>query len=156
MPTRNDYPMRALAVDPGGMTGLAWYDDAPFFRSTETATYEETVRSVTDVLHNDKPDVLICEAFLIRSNTHKLDAGSFNQTTDLIGACRLLCWQFDTEFVRQTPAEAKSFADDAKLRRLGWYSVTPGGHANDATRHLLTYLAKQRYVPVLEGLTDAD
>lgn len=148
--------MRALAVDPGGMTGLAWYDDAPFFRSTETASYDETVRSVTDVLHNDKPDVLICEGFTIRAGTHKLDPVSFRQTTDLIGACRLLCWQFDIPFHRQTPAEAKSFASDAKLRTLGWYNATAGGHANDATRHLLTYLAKQRYVPVLEALTEED
>ena len=58
-------------------------------------------------------------------------------------------------FVRQTPAQAKSFGTDDKLRRLGWYTPTPGGHANDAARHLLAFaVGVEHYTPLLGALTD--
>ena len=144
--------MRVLAVDPGGVTGLAVYLQGDF-KSYERSDYAEAVDSMTDVLKYYEVGVAVCEGFVIRGNTHKLDSGAFSHTTDLIGACRLLCWQNGVTFVRQTPAQAKSFATDDKLRRLEWYNRTEGGHANDAARHLLTYLAGVRYAPVLKGLT---
>jgi len=89
---------------------------------------------------------------VIRGNTHKLDAGAFSETTDRIGAMRLIADHGGVQFVRQTPAQAKSFATDDKLRKLGWFSPTPGGHANDATRHLLVYLAGIKHGPTLAAL----
>ena len=150
--------MRALAVDPGGVTGVALYGgEDGGFASYELGTkgdpdYETTVWHLNPLIAQEW-DALVCEGFVIRGNTHKLDSGAFSHTTDLIGACRLLAWENGVTFVRQTPAQAKSFATDDKLRRLGWYNRTEGGHANDAARHLLTYLAGVRYAPVLKKLT---
>ena len=123
------------------------------FHSWQEDSFESCTREVHDRVRFKAPDALVCEGFVIRSNTSKLDAGAFSLTTDLIGACRLLAHQAGIPFVRQTPAEAKSFATDDKLRRLGWYRPTKGGHANDASRHLLTFLAKQNYSPILQALT---
>ncbi len=47
----------------------------------------------------------------------------------------------------QTPATGKGFGTDAKLKHLGWYNPTQGGHSNDAARHLLTYLAVRKQDP---------
>ena len=146
--------MRVLAVDPGGVTGLALYDsDTPVFESWEQEDFDHIVDTLDNLVSHKREVVAVCEGFVIRGNTHKLDSGAFSHTTDLIGACRLLAWENGVTFVRQTPAQAKSFATDDKLRRLGWYNRTEGGHANDAARHLLTYLAGVRYAPVLKGLT---
>jgi len=145
--------MRVLAVDPGGTTGMAYYYDG-LFDSWQADDYQSAVEWSAELLDSTTPlDALVCEGFVIRANTAKLDAGAFSLTTDLIGACRLLAHQAGIPFVRQTPAEAKSFATDDKLRRLGWYIPTKGGHANDASRHLLTFLAKQNYAPILQALT---
>jgi len=159
--------MRVLAVDPGGTTGLALYDERPSYHPTDPGLlpaefyswqeddYEGVARRI---LSNAKPgrlDALVCEGFHIRGNTHKLDAGAFNQTTDLIGACRYAAFLADIPFIRQTPAQAKGFATDDKLRKLGWWSTGSAGHDNDAARHLLTHLAGIRYAPVLEALTNA-
>jgi len=142
--------MRVLAVDPGGTTGLAFYSGADdYFHSWQMTGFDEVVREIPGW----QPDVIVCESFTIRSNTHKLDAGAFSHTTDLIGACRLIALRDGAEFVRQSPAQAKGFATDAKLRTLRWYSTIKGGHSNDASRHLLTYLAGIRYAPILEQLT---
>lgn len=154
--------MRVLAVDPGGVTGLALWDPQMFaphhgpngyepFGSWQVEGYEGAVRSLWDEV-TCAPDALVCEGFVIRSNTHKLDSGAFSHTTDLIGACRYLAHEHGVPFYRQTPAEAKAFASDEKLRRLGWYNATPGGHANDAARHLLTFLVKQGETEILERL----
>ena len=156
--------MRVLAVDPGGTTGLALYDSnlyAPHYKgglpvefdSWQTPDYDSTVNSI--IGESLGLDAIVCEGFHIRGNTHKLDAGAFSQTTDLIGACRFVASEKGIPFIRQTPAQAKGFATDDKLRTLGWYNPSKGGHQNDAARHLLVYLAGIRYAPVLEALTNA-
>jgi hypothetical protein len=146
--------MRVLAVDPGGTTGIAFYEDG-FFTSYQRDCYEDAVDSIVDCVRPPSLDALVCEGFHIRGNTHKLDAGAFSQTTDLIGACRFVASEKGIPFIRQTPAQAKGFATDDKLRTLGWYNPSKGGHQNDAARHLLVYLAGIRYAPVLEALTNA-
>ena len=37
------------------------------------------------------------------------------------------CQKHGVPLTQQTPATAKSFATDAKLRRIGWYKPTKGG-----------------------------
>lgn len=145
--------MRVLAVDPGGVTGLAVYDaGTDTFRSWQADSYEQVVQDVRDECLSGLTR-LVVESFVIRSNTHKLDPVAFALTTDLIGACRYIAYERGVPFSKQSPAEAKSFSTDDKLRRLGWYSPTPGGHANDATRHLLRYLASIHNPTILERLT---
>lgn len=147
--------VRVLAVDPGGTTGIAFYDsDGLFpFSSSQHEGYEDAVEELSSYFRGGCPDALVCEGFTVRNNTHKLDAGAFSLTTDLIGACRLLAMREGIMFVRQAPAQAKGFATDDKLRTLGWYNPSKGGHQNDAARHLLTYLAGIRYAPILTALT---
>lgn len=142
---------RVLAIDPGKVTGLALYFPGEPVQASQAEDWWQTARSINTLCPN--VDVVVIESFVVRANTHKLDAGSFAHTTDMIGAVRYMAALHDCDFVKQTPGQAKSFADDAKLKKLGWYNPTEGGHANDASRHLLTYLASQRVPEILEGLT---
>jgi hypothetical protein len=84
-----------------------------------------------------------CEKFDVTQRTMGKGADAhwaIGQSYVLAFACR----RFGAEFVlpQPKPAEAKSFSTDAKLRAMGWYTPTRGGHVNDAKRHLLLYLVK--------------
>jgi hypothetical protein len=54
---------------------------------------------------------------------------------------------FDVDVVYQIPAQAKNLVrppgprnkGQDHLKRFGWYKKGRGGHANDATRHAITY-----------------
>ena len=138
-----------LAVDPGKVTGVAMMRDGGF-TSFQLEGWWGTIETLREEARSC--DVVVVESFVVRANTHKLDSGSFAHTTDLIGACRFVAADLDMGFVKQTPGEAKSFASDDKLKALGWHNPTKGGHANDAARHLLTYLVKNRDIRVLTAL----
>ncbi len=51
-----------------------------------------------------------------------------------------------------TPAQAKGFATDTKLKKLDWYAPSKDGHQNDAARVLLYGLTKERDARVIDGL----
>lgn len=147
--------MRYIAVDPGGKTGIAEYDtDSDSFISWEDPHFESVIHFICEATASEGPNlVVICEGFRITSKTHKLDQGAFEQTLDIIGACRAMCLLNGSEFVRNYPSD-KEFGSDAHLRTLGWYTASKGGHASDAARHLLIHLARAQYDPLLRRLTE--
>ena len=63
-----------------------------------------------------------------------------NWSLELIGVTRWLCMYYGKELVFQSPAEAKGFASNKRLKAVDLYFPSAGGHQNDAVRHLLTYL----------------
>lgn len=56
---------------------------------------------------------------------------------EIIGAIKYVCYLNGIKPEHQSPANAKRFSTNAKLKALGWRHPTPGGHADDAARHLL-------------------
>lgn len=153
--------MRILSFDPGGTTGCALFDSdgveghSGDFHSWQEDSFESCVREADTRIRFKAPDVLLAERFTIRANSHKLSATAFEETTDTIGAVRLLALRYDIPFVRQSPAQAKSFGTDEKLRKIGWYRPALG-HGNDASRHVLVYLAGIGYAPVLQRLVSEE
>lgn len=87
--------------------------------------------------------VVICESFRITQETIRKSRQT--ASLEIIGVLRWLASSHGHKFVLQTPADAKRFMTDAKLRSLDWYSPTTGGHTNDALRHLGLYLAKTEH-----------
>lgn len=118
---------RILAVDPGGTTG--WME----WRDGEVAGWEEPDWLAWLDSRDFDYDIFVIEKYTITPKTAKL-----SQQTDALrctGALEFLAYP-DHKVIFQTPAEAKAFSTDAKLKRIGWYM--PGmGHRNDAARHLL-------------------
>jgi len=79
-----------------------------------------------------------------------LDPVAFQDTTSIIGVIRYMTGIAGGECYGQSPAEAKSFATNDKLRTAGFWTPTTGGHSNDAARHLLVRCMKLRISEIME------
>ena len=135
-----------LAFDPGGTTGIAWFvldNDTGSWRfgcDQVEGRYEAETWAAQTLGLSDRDTTVIVERWDVRANTHQLT--NQDDPRYIIGYLDGICHALPSvTYVEQTPAQAKRFASDGKLKRLGWYE--PGkDHARDAARHLLTFLAK--------------
>jgi hypothetical protein len=132
-----------LAVDPGKTTGFVMYTSGAFFWGQESMM--EFLRRADDYLYDNVAVEVVCEKFQIGPSTLS-KARDAHWAMKQIGILEYWCETRGHTFTLQTPSEAKSFATDAKLKTLGWYTPTKGGHANDALRHLLVYMVKQEMI----------
>lgn len=129
--------MRLVSLDPGGTTGLAYYDPA-----REVVPQLSQIKD-RHVLYNwleegaYVPTIYICEDFIPRQGAYNFQRDSLLIIGYLDG--RHYFWQGSEGFVLQSAATAKAFASDSKLRKLGWY-LRGVPHGIDAARHLLTFL----------------
>lgn len=144
-------PLKILAVDPGGTTGFTlwqeWPEDAGQ-SSIQTWMEEDALKAVDDVNYvragYGYPDgrrglnAIVCENFIIGAGTIKKSREGSNTAIEIIGALRWLAYKEQTPFVTQNPGDV-TYIDDAKLKRLGWYTAGPD-HARSSTRHLVHYL----------------
>jgi hypothetical protein len=139
---------RILAVDPGKVTGWAMWgttdDEVPRADQLPMTLFLSTAEALMD---RGSFDTVVVEDYLITAATLRKTRGELNWSLEQLGVLRWLARKYELRFVTQRPADAKRFATDEKLRRLGWYRSTPGGHANDALRHLLLYLANADRLP---------
>ena len=135
-----------LAIDPGKMTGIAAYDS----KSGALGVCEKDVEGtgpdwsydyLFSLIERFTPSYIVCESFRITANTAKNTQAPWS--LELIGVARLAAGIHGSNFQLQAPGDAKGFSTDAKLRALGWYNPSKGGHQNDATRHLLAMLVKR-------------
>ncbi len=143
-----------LAIDPGKMSGVAiWHPDRPYAITSYELTPLNVVYLVLRNLERYEDCTVVTEKFTISERTLKtalsLDA------LDINGWLTLESQRQGFELVVQTPAQAKKFATDDKLKALGWFERTKDGHANDAARHCLVYLinkrpaAREQLIPLL-------
>lgn len=147
--TDSDRPLY-VAVDPGGVTGVAVYSEGDFM-SCEVEGGDVGFAAFWRTLLRDYTVAgLVVESFTITpataQKTRQYDA------LYIIGWLRLEGEQSGLRPVMQSPSTGKSFATDAKLRHFGWKDRSPGGHRDDAARHLLTYLAKAGEPAILKRL----
>lgn len=143
-----------LAVDPGKTTGvahLASTDGTP--HTWQLQGHLHTCCWFAECISGHAgppPALVVCESFIINATTHKKSPQPYSM--ELIGVLRYLCEYHEVPFKLQTPADAKRFSTDDKLKRLGWW--VPGqDHADDALRHLLLALVNARWDGV-ERLVD--
>ncbi len=143
-----------VAVDPGGTTGLALWSPEMGLTLRELAPADSAVDWLADTARSLKKATFVVERYIITPATAKMSQQ--HDALEIIGALKFLVRRHGHAMVMQTPAEAKAFSTDAKLKRVGWYS--PGeGHARDASRHALLFLAKQGIIDLhtLLGGTNA-
>ena len=134
-----------FAVDPGKMTGYALYDvNRDKFTSAELPHFPFLVAAERLLL--EKPiHTVICERFVITKAT--LEKTRQPWSIEQIGCLRYWCETMNIPFDLQTAAEGKAFSTDTKLKTIGFFTPN-SGHANDAARHLLLWMAKHQYVPI--------
>lgn len=134
-----------LAIDPGLVTGWASYGEgdaywpAPFVQGQVEGRHDFECWCF-GLLSIGWVKQVVAEDFIIGTAT-----GKKSRQVDpyyILGWLDGMCDRFSIPLKLQSPSEAKSFATDDKLKALGWYTPTPGGHANDAARHLLRYCYK--------------
>lgn len=134
-----------LALDPGKTTGVAIHnlltDEKEFFE----LGFLDVCQQISDLsLEHGTNLKIIAESFIITPNTAKNSQAPWS--LEVIGVARFCSLASCNRDLRlQSPASAKRFSSDQRLKMVGYY--TPGkGHANDAGRHLLLFEATQGYL----------
>ena len=133
-----------LAVDPGETTGLALVKREPLeLMRTAEENWENAARFIDTALRElggENVDVVV-EKFTITSQTGKKSQQPWS--LEVTGMCRLLAFMHKAGAITlQTPADAKSFSSNTRLRDLDLWHVGGGGHANDALRHVVLRLTR--------------
>lgn len=129
--------MKVLAIDPGKKTGWAVWVDGELIEYGETEHYEWLDEFFS---YYGPTDLVVCEDYLITQATLKKSRQLWSLYQ--IGVFDWLCRRRKIPFEKQTPAAAKTFSTDDRLKKLGWYYPSPGGHQNDALRHLVLGLVR--------------
>jgi hypothetical protein len=133
------------ALDPGKITGIATFDtQTRQFHSWEMPDRKHVYAQIDELFFSD---FVVAERYTITGQTAK-----FSQQLDalyIIGALESHAQIYGTGFALQSPSQAKSFSTNEKLKHLGWWYATAGGHANDAARHLLRHMVIERQDPIL-------
>lgn len=127
--------MIVLAVDPGKTTGWAWNE------GEVNEAFADTFLDLLD--YWPTPHVVVCEQYDITKETLKKSRGERAWSIEQIGVLRQYARKGGAMFVLQRARDAKALVTDERLQALGLWHPTPGGHTNDALRHLVMYLAKQ-------------
>lgn len=135
--------MVIISVDPGVQTGYAVWDQYQGWLGSFEATDYEFMKWIHHY-DNDTNVVIVCEDFRITPTT--LKKTWMPHSLYQIGALKYLSHHRGWEFHLQQPVDAKRLVTDAKLDAIRWRNNTIGGHANDATRHLLLYLLKWKWI----------
>jgi hypothetical protein len=134
-----------MALDPGKMTGWAMLDRQDGVFSSGEMEFLEMCDFIAQQANTHKAElVLVAESFIIGPQTIKNTQAPWS--LEMIGVIRYFSQRYTgRDLVLQAPASAKRFASDARLKHMGWHK--PGkGHANDASRHLLTVLANRGWL----------
>lgn len=131
-----------LAIDPGLTSGICLLQMEPLeIVHTDELDWLGTARYVDQVLREyggENVDV-VCERFTITQQTAKNSQQQWS--IEIIGMIRLLCHIYNAgELKLQSPADAKRFATNPRLKSLDLWHVGGGGHALDAIRHAVLRL----------------
>lgn len=147
-----------LAIDPGLVTGWACLvPETGQFVAQQTEGRHEFYRQFEAAIAGGTTLEVVAEKYTITARTAQLTAQY--DALYILGMLDYLCEKVGISLTLQTPAQAKGFATDTKLKAVEWYTPTKGGHANDAARHLLTYVASRKQLlagkPLLNKIVEA-
>lgn len=137
--------MITIAIDPGLVTGTAIMATGEWAHPineeiTGRSNFYEWLTAKFSWYSGEELEVVI-ETFEITRKTGMLTAQY--DALYIIGATEFLCAADHRHLFMQSPA-LKAFGSNNKLKALGWYAPSTGGHANDANRHLLRHMVCTR------------
>jgi hypothetical protein len=144
-----------LAVDPGKMTGVAFFEwsgapeDSPeivYSGEVDEDQFAETIAGLLAKRIEYAEFKIACERFTINLQTAKKTQAPFS--LEQIGVLKYLARQNGIfEIIFQSPADAKNMFSNSKLKKLELWHRGGEGHALDAIRHGLLLLVKSKWVP---------
>jgi hypothetical protein len=132
---------KILGIDPGETTGVAVFLDSSFVSCDQLKTKEMPLAADTmsRYIMNQRPDIIVMEAYRIYNWKTRSHANSDVHTLRLIGAIQYIAYLDGIPVVFQGAGEGKGFCTNEKLEEWGFYSAAKR-HAMDATRHIAHYL----------------
>ncbi len=139
-----EMPKWILSIDPGKMTGLALIkieDGVPEIVWSKETEYMDTCNEMNIVIAEHRADNLrvLYERFIITPMTAKNSVAPWS--LELIGVIKYLTGAYGvTDVVDQSPATAKNFCPNPRLKAVGFWHRGGAGHAQDALRHVVTHL----------------
>lgn len=138
--------MKILTLDPGGTTGVAYFETTE--KSIDIIWRKQIANGLSgfldfhwDELEDLDIDIIVCENFVLRYGV----AGADITPAYIIGALEALYPV--TDIVYQSPS-VKPLCDDDRLKRMDLYEKARP-HANDAVRHGIIYLRNHAHMPTL-------
>lgn len=144
--------MKILAVDPGGTTGWAsWQDGEVTWGQIRGGLL--AVKPLVDWLadraleHRAHDSHLIIERYTIGERTVKFSRQS--DALEITGLLRFEAQRHNIAEKRQLPRDAMRMWTDERLRAFGWWARGEE-HARDALRHLGLFLTSKRMVRLLD------
>lgn len=142
--------MIILAIDPGLASGVALLhvpeQGDPELLGSWELTPEETEDAVVKMIetYRDHDLRVVVERYTITPETAKKSQQGWS--LEQIGSIKFICRTNGLAApVLQTPANAKSFAPNPRLKALGLWHKGGHGHALDAIRHAVLYAVNNGY-----------
>lgn len=134
--------MIIVGVDPGKVTGCAMFvrdlDGVDHITSAEVPAREvgTFLLNWTCGIH-EKSMIWAVEKYTVIPGRPKTSQPDALLVTGLVQGLAV-----GSRYVEQPPGPVKRLCSDSVLRKLGWYTPTPDGHANDAKRHVVFAIAQ--------------
>jgi len=135
-----------VGIDPGNMTGLAWWslgDTAPTAEEIPAAQMGNVLRRRLAMFPVGTPVRITGERYTISSGVLTPQPAAL----EVMGVVKDMAQLHGVPLHWAQPKDAKRSYPDKILRQLGWYIRTKDGHANDGMRQILVGLV--RYDPAL-------
>lgn len=127
-----------LTVDPGKCTG--YFADLEYEQYNDQLPAMQFCEDAWAWARQYESDLtIVYEKFTITAQT--LRKARESDAIHVIGVLRFAAHVFGCELVEQKPGDAKNFATDDRLKKLGLY--LPGkDHARDAARHYVVFAVR--------------
>jgi hypothetical protein len=133
-----------LSIDPGLTTGVVLVNTQTLeMLYAGELDWKQTGEYVEKTLeeYSAADLAIVAERFTINARTHKNSQAPYSLM--VLGMIDWIVLKADGSPVQlQTPANAKSQADNACLKRLGLWYKGGEGHALDAIRHVVHYMIR--------------
>lgn len=139
--------MLIIAVDPGNVSGMDFYMKRPDGRINRFSHENPGLFEVVDQLRAWRIAIAGWQAPVhIAVEKYTMTSGSGPKTAQplalmIMGAVEVVAADLGWTHHYFTSGECKGRADNATLKRLGWWEPTKDGHINDARRVTLSCMA---------------
>jgi hypothetical protein len=146
-----------LSVDPGKASGIAlvsWSGDKEetpkrvLTFEAQPDEYAENIKLCLEGWKQHDSFKVVCERFTITAQTVRNSQAPYS--LEQIGILKHLCREAGykvEDIIFQTPADAKNMFPNPALQTLEVWHKGGEGHANDALRHALLALVRQKWIP---------
>lgn len=136
--------MRLLAADPGGITGLAWFDEKYQIEGYAQVGLEDLPKWLQR--HEPVPDIIVLENFRLWKHRALQQAGSSLPAAQTIGMIKAYASLRDIPIVEQSPQILEN------AQKMSGWSMKGQAHSKThwlaAANHGYWYLVKNNYVRV--------